>query len=443
MSTDSEFAFMRLAVEKAEQCVAEDEQVRPKVGAVLVKEGEVLAWAFRGEVEPGQHAEFTLLEKKLEGVDVTGATVYTTLEPCTNRNEPKVPCAKRLIDRRIKRVVVGQLDPNPQIKGEGLFSLREAQIEIDVFPPVLMRRLEDLNRDFIREHRRAGNPAPEVNEEFIRVIVGRPLDEWYQKLNATYWNRNYARPASEIFAHLTEVVGGLSTIASDKHKMGIEPQAYIAKAFAWWLALCGKVGIKSVEAMLWDKFPNACAYCHRNPHDPNICTEMKEASKGVEWDTLEALGEGEERPRRLGAWQKMFSGIYPAQQTESYGPSFARLNEELGELAESLRVFNTVPGYFLSEAADVFAWLMHIQNILDTKNKTRSEDRGSLLEEAFARSYPDGCQDCGQRICTCPPILASTIGRIAHEVPKGRGGYGPNSRFMTTEETSRLFRQVV
>jgi len=41
----------------------------------------------------------------------------------------------------------------------------------------------------------------------------------------------------------------------------------------------------------------------------------------------------------------MFSNLYPAQQTEDYGPSFGRLSEELGELAESLRVFPAAPGY--------------------------------------------------------------------------------------------------
>jgi pyrimidine deaminase RibD-like protein/NTP pyrophosphatase (non-canonical NTP hydrolase) len=440
MHANDEREHMSLALALAAACVAEDDRARPKVGAVLVHQGNVLASAYRGEVESGEHAEFTLLERKLPGVDVKGATVFTTLEPCTTRDHPKVPCAARLVNRGIRRVVIGQLDPNPLIRGEGLLTLREAQVDVGLFPSDLMRELEELNSGFIREYRTRGNPAPDVTPQFLSLISSRQLDEWYRRLNATYWNRNYQRSPSEVFAHLYEIVGGLSTIASDKHKAGIEPQAYIAKALAWWMALCGKVGIRSIEAMIWDKFPDVCPYCRLRPHDPDVCTEMKEASNGVDWTGLQELGEANVRPIRLRDWQRMFSSIYPAQQTEAYGPSFARLNEELGELAEAIRVFNAVPGYFLSEAADVFAWLMHIQNLIESKSRTRFEDRGRALEDSFARAYPDGCQECGQRVCACPPILASTIGRIAHEVPKLRGAFGAGGRFLTSEEASRLFR---
>lgn len=438
---EEERSFAKAAISEAQKSVAEDDEMRPKVGAVLVKDGEIKAQAYRGELEPGEHAEFILLEKKLaDDQVVVGATVYTTLEPCTSRNPPKIPCTERLIERKVSRVVVGQLDPNPQIRGLGLLALREANIDVDLFPADLMSQLEDLNRDFTRTHRAAGNPAPEVDTEFLRQVCRRRLDEWYRVVNSVYWNRNYSRSTSELFVHLAEVIGGLSTVASDKKKPGVRPQEYMAKAIAWWLVLCGKAGVKSVERMIWDKFPGACAYCHRSIHVPDICTEMKESAPGVRWDVLENIAEGTEPPERISDWQKMFSGIYPAQQTESYGPSFARLTEELGELAESIRVFNAAPGYFLSEAADVFAWLMHVQNIIESKNKIPSQDRGKALELAFAKAYPDGCLDCGQRTCTCPPILASTIGRIAHEVPRHRGGYGESGRFMTSEKAALAFR---
>jgi len=135
----------------------------------------------------------------------------------------------------------------------------------------------------------------------------------------------------------------------------------------------------------------------------------------------------------------MFNDIYPVNQGDQYGPAFARLYEELAELAEAVRVFPSVPGYFLSEAADVFAWLMKVQNIIDEKAGRRKEVRGTVIEESFAKLYPDACTDCGRLVCSCPPILASTIGRIAHEVPAGRGSYEPQGRFMTPDKAAQEF----
>ena len=62
--------------------------------------------AHRGE-SPKSHAEYIALDDKLSDDLVAGATVYTTLEPCTTRKRPKIPCARRLIDRKVARVVIG------------------------------------------------------------------------------------------------------------------------------------------------------------------------------------------------------------------------------------------------------------------------------------------------------------------------------------------------
>lgn len=110
--------FARLAIEEARHSVPEDGRVHPKVGVVVVKDGRVLATAHRGEF-PQCHAEFVALEKKLPEISLAGSTVYTTLEPCTSRNHPKVPCATRLAERKVARVVIGMLDPDDLISGRG------------------------------------------------------------------------------------------------------------------------------------------------------------------------------------------------------------------------------------------------------------------------------------------------------------------------------------
>lgn len=52
-----------------------------------------------------------------------------------------------------------------------------------------------------------------------------------------------------------EVIGSLSVLVSKKADYGPALHTYMAKAIAWWFALCGKVGVKSVSRMLWGKFP--------------------------------------------------------------------------------------------------------------------------------------------------------------------------------------------
>ena len=182
--------FAAMAIAEASKSVPEDERPHPKVGAVIVKDGKVLTKAHRGEnPKPKSHAEYIALEGKLPDDLVAGATVYTTLEPCTTRKHPKIPCAQRLIDRRVACVVIGMLDPNPDISGKGWQLLREAGIEIRVFDRDLMQLCEEMNREFIRaqkERQISTKATPAIDNP--AMIAARSLTDATWNLQKAAWS---------------------------------------------------------------------------------------------------------------------------------------------------------------------------------------------------------------------------------------------------------------
>lgn len=124
--------YMRVAIEEAEKCRPEDDEIHPKVGAVIVKDDVILVSAHRNENKKGSHAEFMAFKKAREAsLDVRRATIYTTLEPCVYRGRPDfLPCSEHIANEGISEVVIGMLDPNPRIRMMGTNYLRENGIVV-------------------------------------------------------------------------------------------------------------------------------------------------------------------------------------------------------------------------------------------------------------------------------------------------------------------------
>jgi pyrimidine deaminase RibD-like protein len=141
--------LMRMAVELSKRSRAEnDGRVHPKVGAVIAhRNGEIISTGFRGQYTPGNHAEQEALVGIPEDV-VAGSVVYSTLEPCTFRGK-QTPCCLRLIDRSVSEVVIGILDPNPDIRGRGWWKFEERGIRVRNFPQELVKEIREMNQDFI------------------------------------------------------------------------------------------------------------------------------------------------------------------------------------------------------------------------------------------------------------------------------------------------------
>lgn len=438
--------YMRISIDAGKKCKPENEEHKPKVGALLVKDGVILESAFRGEISPGAHAEFTLLvlKNKIKNFDCSGATLFTTLEPCTSRKNGKKPCAEWIIEKKISKVYIGMYDPNPVIMGKGYDLLRQNGIEVYDYFPEFSQEIKEDNFLFIEF-------CKNLNEGEVRSLEDMPyhisphfrsLDDWYHIINKIYFDKNFFRDAKLIFTHLVEILGGLTILYTNKQK-NINPEEQIAKAIAWWLVLCGKMNIRSVQDMLFIKFPYCCPYCFETPHNEEICRQRRNEFEKPDWKQLLEKSKyySPKKPFYLSSWQQMFYKIYPISDNDDFDKVLGRLTEEMGELAESIRVFKISPTYFLSEASDVFAWLMHLMNLYENRKKRniKVEERGIFFEEVLYKLYPDKCSDCGQNICACPPILKSTIGRITNDGPSLELFESFNSPFMSKSEVSIQF----
>ncbi len=133
--------WMKMALAEARRAEGRT-RPNPPVGAVLVRDGRLLAGGFHHAA--GQpHAEVEALRAASE--PVCGATLYVTLEPCSTQGRTP-PCTTAILAAGLRRVVVGALDPNPLHGGRGIALLREAGVEVST--GVLKREATDLIAPF-------------------------------------------------------------------------------------------------------------------------------------------------------------------------------------------------------------------------------------------------------------------------------------------------------
>lgn len=163
---------MELAVKVMRQSVREprnDGKASPKVGAALVKPDGTVETACRGELRHGDHAEFTLLERKNRGNRLDGSVLFATLEPCAPgaRRDPKVDCAERIRLARIKEVWVGIQDPDPKVARKGIAHLEQNDIKVHMFDRDLQEVIERENKEFLAQALERAAVAKKKQVEFV------------------------------------------------------------------------------------------------------------------------------------------------------------------------------------------------------------------------------------------------------------------------------------
>jgi diaminohydroxyphosphoribosylaminopyrimidine deaminase/5-amino-6-(5-phosphoribosylamino)uracil reductase len=127
IGSDFDSRMMQRCLELARRALGRTSP-NPLVGAVIVKDGEIIGEGFHPRVgEP--HAEVFALRDA--GVNARGATIYVNLEPCNHYGRTP-PCSEGLITAGVAKVVVGMVDPNPLVAGGGIARLRGAGVEVIV-----------------------------------------------------------------------------------------------------------------------------------------------------------------------------------------------------------------------------------------------------------------------------------------------------------------------
>lgn len=164
--------LMEKAIAVMRQSVNEpraDGKASPLVGALLWKPDGSVETAHRGELREGDHAEFTLLERKNRANKLDGSILFATLEPCAPgaRNHPKLSCAERIVNARIKEVWVGIEDPDPTVDRKGIKFLQDHGVTVHMFERDLQEEIRAANKVFIAQALERKASAEEVAEEVV------------------------------------------------------------------------------------------------------------------------------------------------------------------------------------------------------------------------------------------------------------------------------------
>lgn len=207
VGTEFDRAMMRRCLELARRALGLTSP-NPMVGAVIVKNGEIIGEGFHPKAgEP--HAEVFAL--KAAGDNAHGATIYVSLEPCNHYGRTP-PCSEALVAAGVAKVVVGMVDPNPLVAGGGINRLRSAGIEVIV--GVEEDACRKLNEGFIH---RIVHKKPLGILKYAMTLDGKIATSTGHSIWVT--NQDARNTVKELRAQCDAVVVGGNTVRQDNPRL--------------------------------------------------------------------------------------------------------------------------------------------------------------------------------------------------------------------------------
>lgn len=189
----------------------------PMVGAVVVHDGRIIGEGYHVRCGEG-HAEVNALAAVKPEDDhlLSESTIYVSLEPCAHFGKTP-PCARLIVEKGLKRCVVGCVDPFAKVQGRGITILREAGIEVTV--GVLEQQCKELNKHFMTYH--------SLHRPFITLKWAQTADGFIGRSGQTPDNPFIiSNPLTSIICHQRRaehqaILVGRNTVVTDRPSLNV------------------------------------------------------------------------------------------------------------------------------------------------------------------------------------------------------------------------------
>ena len=208
-SSSPDLRWMAEAIELAKKGIGTTSP-NPRVGAVVVKDDKLVGSGFHAKAGLA-HAEAIALKKA--GKKAVGATLYVTLEPCSHFGRTP-PCSAAVLRSGLKRVVIGEIDPNPLSNGKSVRELREAGLTVAC--GALAAEAHALNFPF---HKWIRTKTPYVTLKLAQTLDGKiatstGLSKWIT-------SEESRQVAQEIRASVDAILVGYGTVQADDPRLSV------------------------------------------------------------------------------------------------------------------------------------------------------------------------------------------------------------------------------
>lgn len=193
----------------------------PLVGSVIVHDGKIIGegWHYKAGQ---QHAEVNAIKSVGNVALLKQATIYVSLEPCSHFGKTP-PCADLIIEKKIKKVVVGSLDPNPKVAGRGIKKLMDAGCEVIV--GILGEECNELNKRFFTFHQKK---RPYIFLKWAETTDGfiSPKNELRTNLEPVWITNEFARQfVHKMRAEEQAILVGTNTVLKDNPSLTVREWA--------------------------------------------------------------------------------------------------------------------------------------------------------------------------------------------------------------------------